>query len=409
MAEAEALQPFRLGVNYWPARTAMAWWSDIDATETARDFDRIASAGFDSVRFFLTWEAFQPSPTAVDSSMLAHLLDVSDLAHASGLEIMPTLFTGHMSGVNLIPPWAMGGNDGDDRFRVVSGGSVKGDGLRNWYEDGEVLTAQALLAAAGAKTLAGHPALWAWDLGNENSNCVKPSTRAAGSEWLRQITSAIRTADPGALITNGLHMEDLEEDRKLGPAETALACDFLTMHGYPIYASWARGPTDEHLLPFLAHITRWLGGNKDVLFSEFGLPTIPLDTGIEGSTGKTEVSPMAVSEADGAAYTDRCLSALNAAGCTGAMLWCYSDYERSIWNDPPLDIAVHERSFGLWRADGSAKPVVDVIKAWSGTTRQSAPDRWQWIDIDPNEFWNEPGAQLRRLYGRYRQACGLSP
>ena len=36
---------------------------------------------------------------------------------------------------------------------------------------------------------------------------------------------------------------------------------------------WAHGPTDEHLLPFLARVTRWLGDGGDVLFSEFGLPT----------------------------------------------------------------------------------------------------------------------------------------
>ena len=41
----------------------------------------------------------------------------------------------------------------------------------------------------------------------------------------------------------------------------------------PIYADWAESPTDEHLLPFLAHLTRWLGDGRDVLFTEFGLPT----------------------------------------------------------------------------------------------------------------------------------------
>ena len=58
-----------------------------------------------------------------------------------------------------------------------------------------------------------------------------------------------------------------------GRREASEACDTLSMHGYPIYAHWADGPTDEHLLPFLAHVTRWLGEGRDVLFSEFGLPT----------------------------------------------------------------------------------------------------------------------------------------
>ena len=80
---------------------------------------------------------------------------------------------------------------------------------------------------------------------------IPPSTGSADA-WLERMTSAIRRSDDRALVTVGLHMEDLEEDRRLGPREAAGTCDFLSMHGYPIYASWAEGPLDEQLLPFLA-------------------------------------------------------------------------------------------------------------------------------------------------------------
>ena len=69
-------------------------------------------------------------------------------------------------------------------------------------------------------------------------------------------------------------MEDLEEDRYLGPGEAARVCDFLCMHGYPIYAKRAASSTAALLLSFLGLITHWLGG-KDVLFAEFGAPTMP--------------------------------------------------------------------------------------------------------------------------------------
>jgi endo-1,4-beta-mannosidase len=234
----------------------MGWWTDFDALEVGSDFGRIAAAGFDSVRLFLTWEDFQPNPKKVNIGMLDRLVTVADLARRSGLDVMPTLFTGHMSGVNWIPPWALGGSDGDERFRVVSGRRVTKARLRNWYADPEVLGAQAILAGEAAKALAGHDAVWAWDLGNENSNCVIPPSRASARDWLRRMAAAIRTADPAVPVTIGLHMEDLEEDRMLGPGEAAEVCDFLTMHGYPIYARWAESPTDEHLLPFLGHLTR---------------------------------------------------------------------------------------------------------------------------------------------------------
>jgi endo-1,4-beta-mannosidase len=110
------MEPFRVGVNYWPARTAMGWWAQFDRAVVAADFARIAGSGLDSVRVFLTWEDFQPAPDEVDRVMVERLVTVADLARESGLSIVPTLFTGHMSGVNWLPAWALGGSEGDTRF-----------------------------------------------------------------------------------------------------------------------------------------------------------------------------------------------------------------------------------------------------------------------------------------------------
>jgi endo-1,4-beta-mannosidase len=279
--------------------------------------------------------------------------------------------------------------------------------LRNWYLDSEIGGAQELLAGEVATVLAGHEAVWAWDLGNENSNCVIPPSRSSARDWLERITAAIRTADPAVLVTIGLHMEDLEEDRMLGPWEAAGVCDFLTMHGYPIYARWAAGPTDEHLLPFLAQLTRWLGRGRDVLFSEFGLPTYRL-AAPDGDLARQKNPSLLVEEQAAADYTERALAALRQAGCTGAMVWCYSDYVPAIWGKPPLDAATHERSFGLWRADGSPKPSVAVVKAFTDLDRKDSPDSREWIDIEPDDFWENAADNLARLYRRYREKAGAT-
>jgi endo-1,4-beta-mannosidase len=370
----------------------MSWWSKFDLAEVEADFGRIAACGLDSVRMFLTWEDFQPAPDRVDRWMLERLVEVADLAGGLGLALIPTLFTGHMSGVNWIPTWALGGSSRDPRFRVVSGGRVVDTGLRNWYTDSAVGDAQVLFAAEAAAALAGHEAVWAWDLGNENSNCVIPPTRSAARAWLARLSSAIRSADATALVTVGLHMEDLEEDRRLGPPEASEACDLLSMHGYPIYARWADGPTDHQVLPFLAQVTHWLGQGGDLVFSEFGLPSL------------------VVEDDAGAAYTARALEGLRRAGCLGALLWCYSDYDPALWESPPFDLAPHERSFGLWRADGSPKPAVAAIAAFVGAARCTAAHADAWIDIDRDEFRLDPRAQLPRLYRRYReQSRGEAP
>jgi len=199
-------------------------------------------------------------------------------------------------------------------------------------------------------------------------------------------------------------MEDLEQDRRLGPAEACAACDLLSMHGYPIYATWANGPTDEHLLPFLAQITRWLGNGREILFSEFGLPTYRTGDGRTQRTREQLSQPLLVEEEAAAAYTQRALAALRGAGCLGAMVWCYADYDPAIWVKPPIDVAIHERSFGLWRADGSPKPAVAAIQAFAGTTRLDVSGNHGWIDVDPHEFYVDPGLHLPRLYRRYRQS-----
>jgi hypothetical protein len=41
---------FMLGVNYWPRRKAMYWWSDFDAGEVREEFSVIKEIGMDLVR-----------------------------------------------------------------------------------------------------------------------------------------------------------------------------------------------------------------------------------------------------------------------------------------------------------------------------------------------------------------------
>lgn len=360
----------------------MRWWRDFERGEVERDFATIAGAGCDSVRIFLLWEDFQPKADAVSDRALARLVEVADVAAANRLDLVPTLFTGHMSGANWIPEWALG-EKGEGRFRVISSDATAGRLPLNWYDEPGVRQGQELLAREAAAALRGHPALWAWDLGNENSNVCVPATRDLARSWLATMTNAIRASDPSARVTIGMHMEDLEEDRRLGPAEAAEVSDFLCMHGYPQYAPWARGPSDASLPAYLAQVTRWLGG-KDVLFEEFGMPT---------RTSREE------DDAD--VYVSDALAALHEAGTTGAMVWCFADYVPAIWDTPPLDRAHHERFFGLWRANGSPKPAVRHLARFAGPRLPASPEAAEWADIPPERFYDGPAANLRRMYARY--------
>jgi hypothetical protein len=100
----------------------MYWWRRFDRREVDEDYARIRWAGFDAVRIFLLWEDFQPEPERVAPEALTWLVAVADTAVRHGLSLMPTLFTGHMSGVNWIPAWALDPGGTSPRFRVVTGG-----------------------------------------------------------------------------------------------------------------------------------------------------------------------------------------------------------------------------------------------------------------------------------------------
>lgn len=124
-----------------------------------------------------------------------------------------------------------------------------------------------------------------------------------------------------------------------------------------------------------------------MLFSELGLPTFRQGDP-DGERARSQSASPLVEEQDVAHYTGRALARLRQAGCIGAMLWLRG-LRPHTWRDPPLDESVHERYFGLWRPDGSAKPAVPVIAAFSGAERLDAPD--DWIDIDRDHFWERPG------------------
>jgi hypothetical protein len=136
---------FSLGINYWPRRSAMAMWERFDAGEIGEDFARIAALGFDSVRFFLRWFDFQPAPDRMNPMMLNRLERVMELLAENRLGAMPTLFSGHMSGVNWLPSWTIDPATPGGRFRTITENGEVAGGAGDMYT-GALLEAQCLHA-----------------------------------------------------------------------------------------------------------------------------------------------------------------------------------------------------------------------------------------------------------------------
>ena len=85
----------------------MFMWREFDRSAIDEDLASIRDLGISSVKIFLMWEDFQPEPKKIPATMLDRLVDLLDMAEDRNLEVMATLFTGHMSGLNWLPPWML--------------------------------------------------------------------------------------------------------------------------------------------------------------------------------------------------------------------------------------------------------------------------------------------------------------
>ncbi len=357
------MERFLLGINYWPRTSAMAMWSRFDLGEIDEDFARIAALGLDVVRFFLMWSTFQPAPDELDEGALDDFVRVLDCAERHGLRAMPTLFCGHMSGVNWLPEWTLDRTTTSGRFRtLVAGARDAPFGIGDFYT-GDLLAAQRRFARAAGSRARGHAALFAWDLGNEFSNLREPRSPRDAADWSAVLTQDLfETSHAGS--TGGLHGEDLERDRNIRPSSIARPWAFATMHGYPVYSGFARDRTDAEVVPFLYEVAASCT-QKRVLFSEFGNPTCPPPA--------RRAEFLCLSEDEMTVYARTVLERLAARGALGAFWWCWADYAPGLAATPPFDRAPHELTFGLVRNDGSEKPVAKTLATFARERREVRP------------------------------------
>ncbi|MBV9148437.1 MAG: hypothetical protein JO024_01125 [Candidatus Eremiobacteraeota bacterium] len=385
---------FRLGINYWPRRSAMYMWQRFDAGEIREDMAAIAALGLDCVRFFLTWEDFQPEAARIDSVALNHLRTIMDAIGDAGLAAIPTLFTGHMSGVNWLPEWTLDAHTPHGRFRTYSRGRELPFGIGDFYRE-PLIGAQVYHAKTVASSLKGHPALWLWDVGNEFSNLREPQTPADAARWSAALTDAL-IENSGAGVTGGTHGEDLTRDRHLRPSSLCEPWTFGTMHGYSVYFPESRGRLDHEVVPFLCQLMQSCAG-KPVFFSEFGNPTCPSGPNVSAFACLTE------DEMCGYAYA--VLDRLQQRGALGAMWWCYADYTDELRTLPPFDRAPHELTFGITRADGAQKPIAQTLQQFGKENRHTMPLPASLVD--ETQYYSGLPAALSQTYREYCEAHDL--
>jgi len=368
------MSTFLTGVNYWPRRSAMYMWQRFDLGEIREDLARMKALGLEVVRFFLLWEDFQPAPDRMNPDALRRFDQMMQAIADAGLFAMPTLYCGHMSGVNWLPAWSLEPETPHGRFRTIANGRTSPYGIGDFYSDVGLLRAQEFFANAVGERARNHPALFCWDLGNEFSNLREPLHPQDAERWSAQLSDVLQQAS-GVGATGGLHGEDVERDRVIRPSTIARPWMFATMHGYSVYSTFSRGPLDTDVVPFYLRVIQSFT-EKPTLFSEFGNPACPVGT----------TSPFGghacLTEDEMADYATAVIEKLYRAGSLGALWWCWADYVSELADLPPFDRAPHELYFGLVRADGNYKPVARVLERVAKQRRPVLPARRGYVPPD---------------------------
>jgi hypothetical protein len=193
--------------------------------------------------------------------------------------------------------------------------------------------------------------------------------------------------------------------------DLASIADEDCMHAYPLYSDVARSPLDPELVPFSCALTAALAGSgRRVLMQEFGLCTAP--PGSDGITIQDDFlgaprEQYLASEEEAATYYRSVLERLVETGAAGAYAWCYADYDANLWDRPPLDRAVRERTFGLIRGDGSEKPAAQVFRRFRERKSSSLIASVAAGGAEP--YYSDPARHFRDLYASWTHSLPNPP
>jgi endo-1,4-beta-mannosidase len=342
---------FVLGCNYWASNAGTKMWVDWKPEVIEQDFKRMSELGIDVLRIFPIWRDFQPmiairnassktieyrfgeSPlpddrfgdAGVSEEMINRLKLLLDLGAKYNLKFIVSLLTGHMSGRIFISPAFDGQNPLTDPVVI------------QW----EIKYLKCLI-----NELKTYPAIVGWGLGNE-TNCmaIGEISRAQAYTWSSIVANTIRSCDNTRPILSDMH--SLCPEGPWSMIDQGELTDILTTHPYPLFTSYCNLDPINTIRPIIH------GTAESRLYSDIGnKPSLAEEMGTLG--------PMISSNNVAADYFRTCMFSLWANDCHGAMWWCNSDFTNL--KQVPYDFYSIEQELGLFKTDGSPKPIVEEIK-----------------------------------------------
>ena len=330
------------------------WRADLwNAEEVEKDVAALAAAGVEVMRVFPTWSEFQPlahnfggscslrcyvseiddkpvyDPLWIEEGAMGRFKFFCDTAQKHGIKLMVSLVTGWMSGRMFLP-------------RALEG--------RDLLNDPEALMLEGRFARSLVRRMKYHPAIIAWDLGNECNNLGTADNPAQAWNWLNTISSAVRMEDQSRPVISGMHGISSSMYDKWNLQMQGELLDILTPHPYP--APWR---VDANRGPFNG-FRNALHQVGQCLFYEGvgGKPAFPQEVGNFGPT----VSPDRI-----------CVPGMRQEifaswmhGLYGFLWWC--SFEQMNLDYHPFEGNAMERELGMLKPDAARtrKPQAEALR-----------------------------------------------
>ncbi len=289
------------GINYYPARAPWRrFLLEADPAAVARELDLLAGAGLNAVRIFLWYDALFDCP-------------------GSGAVPKPQAFARLDAIIRLAAERSF--------HLIVTLNDLPDLTIRPLYDFPHVAAAQTAYIVSRYRD---EPAILAWDVRNEGD--IDYIRGAASSRavlnWLRETAAQIRQLDPNHLITAGWN-----ENSQV----TESMVDFVSFH------HWSDGQRLRQRIAALRLSTRKPIVLEEVGYSTYGGAEMPQSNKLR------EV-----------------LAAAEAEGLAGWFVWTAFDFSTDVTCLPPACPSKDngEHHFGLWRADYTPKPAVEVLRAY---------------------------------------------
>jgi hypothetical protein len=358
-----------VSLDYQPAATGPFLWQAFDTAAVSSDLAAIARAGFREVRVGLAWDSFMPDARGVDPRRMSEFDTLLRVAGAHGMGIVPVLFIQAHGDCVFLPARAVMRDARRRGVRVLSEGMPEPGGPRDVWTDPLMLELADRWARAMAAGFANHPALAAWDLGDDPARVLRPRRIPDLAAWVAVAGAPLRQRGDRVQMTLGA--DDLLRGRGVRLGSLSSLLDRIDIAIRPAQLRRLQLPEPEALL-FIAQLAQALAGDQG---GQIGLAlAMPSPGGDE--EGMDELAAAATVDQLVERRTEAGVSALRATA------WC--DLHPRLRERAPYDRHDWRRRCGLLRLDGAEKP---ALGPWSRLARAdlAAPPPNPWpphLDVE---------------------------